>query len=231
MNKSDEDLEASSRKPAKDERLEGTIRPDIRSTPNQEKLRLAAMSVEDQTLSGSVTFVPRKKPSPQTISGIETVKTEIEEQTRSGLQTLKVQTNEATDQTRSAMTTEIPMAGSQETRSGHTTQVGSAAESSGGEDLVSNQTTHTVAGTSMTLIEQVGEGGMAKIFRAVQNSLERDIAVKTPHHSESINSYFETEAMTTGYLEHPNIVPVHDLGLTSSGEVLLSMKLVEGQDW
>src|SRR5690606_21487394 len=42
---------------------------------------------------------------------------------------------------------------------------------------------------------------------------------------------FQQEAVITANLEHPNIVPVYDLGVDSDGRPLLAMKLVRGTPW
>ncbi|MCB2155949.1 tetratricopeptide repeat protein [bacterium] len=89
----------------------------------------------------------------------------------------------------------------------------------------------------------IGIGGIGEVWEATQPSLGRVIAVKrlrgdiyeggatfgrTPHMFEHA---FRQEALTTGSLEHPNIVPVYDFGLDSDGRPLLAMKLVRGEPW
>ncbi|MDF1665400.1 MAG: serine/threonine-protein kinase, partial [Planctomycetota bacterium] len=84
------------------------------------------------------------------------------------------------------------------------------------------------------LIEEIGRGGMGVVFRALQQSLDREVAVKKLRATDSRGSHVETftsEARITGLLDHPNIVPVHDLGLDRYGDVLLAMKLVGGLEW
>ena len=89
-----------------------------------------------------------------------------------------------------------------------------------------------------TLQELVGEGGMGQIFRADQGSLRRDVALKKilPRHLEKesaqgTNESFVAEALVTGFLEHPNIVPVHALGQDADGAWFFSMKMVRGVAW
>ncbi len=85
--------------------------------------------------------------------------------------------------------------------------------------------------------EELGRGGMGTVFRARQSSLERDVALKQlggagRHGSTArLRDDFLSEALITGQLEHPNIVPVHDLGLNPDGELFLAMKLVDGESW
>ena len=79
------------------------------------------------------------------------------------------------------------------------------------------------------ILGEAGRGGMGVVFKARQKSLEREIAIKTllSKKSEAADLHrFLAEARVTGYLDHPNIVPVHDLGVTAEGQVQMVMKLV-----
>ncbi len=69
------------------------------------------------------------------------------------------------------------------------------------------------------VLEQLGEGGMATVYKAYDTRLERDVAVKVlrtelfaPSVFERILKRFEREAKALGKLSHPNIVNVHDYG-------------------
>jgi serine/threonine protein kinase len=69
------------------------------------------------------------------------------------------------------------------------------------------------------LIEQLGEGGMAVVYRAYDTRLEREVAVKIirqsafpPEMMEGVLKRFEREAKSLARLSHPNIVKVHDFG-------------------
>lgn len=66
------------------------------------------------------------------------------------------------------------------------------------------------------LVEQIGAGGMATIFKAHQPSLNRDVAVKilSPHLAQNADftERFTREAQAIGRLNHPNILPVFDYG-------------------
>lgn len=81
----------------------------------------------------------------------------------------------------------------------------------------------------------LASGGMGQIRLAQQLSLGREVAVKCAvpnakdHHEDARALLYE--ARVTGALEHPNIVPIHALGRTASGEVLFAMKRIEGQAW
>ncbi|TXD37326.1 protein kinase [Lujinxingia vulgaris] len=82
--------------------------------------------------------------------------------------------------------------------------------------------------------EQLGQGGMGVVRQAHQRSLWRDVAIKTirpdRRNSESTRSLLK-EAWVTGMLEHPNIIPVHALGVDASGAPMMVMKRVEGRAW
>jgi serine/threonine protein kinase len=92
------------------------------------------------------------------------------------------------------------------------------------------------------LLKVVGRGGMGEVWEAVQSSLGRNVAVKrirfdrrrrasSDAASERLAGEFLREAAIAGRLEHPNIVPVHDLSRDRDGNPLLAMKLVKGEKW
>ncbi|MBI5877187.1 MAG: protein kinase [Chloroflexi bacterium] len=66
------------------------------------------------------------------------------------------------------------------------------------------------------IVERVGEGGMAAVYRAHQPSLNRDVAIKVlsgKHADEDVfRQRFEREAKAVAQLTHPHIVPIHDFG-------------------
>jgi serine/threonine protein kinase len=69
------------------------------------------------------------------------------------------------------------------------------------------------------ILEQLGEGGMATVYKAYDTRLERDVAVKIirrgafpADQADLILKRFEREAKSLGRLSHPNIVKVHDFG-------------------
>jgi serine/threonine protein kinase/ABC-type glycerol-3-phosphate transport system substrate-binding protein len=69
------------------------------------------------------------------------------------------------------------------------------------------------------ILERLGQGGMAVVYKAYDTRLERDVALKVirtenilPSQSEKFLKRFEREAKAQAKFEHPNIVPVHDYG-------------------
>jgi serine/threonine-protein kinase len=78
----------------------------------------------------------------------------------------------------------------------------------------------------------VGRGGEGIVYRARDAELERDVAVKTLRPQrvspESIEAFVD-EARAAASLEHPHIIPIHDLGTLRDGRPFFSMKLVTGR--
>jgi serine/threonine-protein kinase len=91
----------------------------------------------------------------------------------------------------------------------------------------------TILGGRYRLVELLGQGGMATIFRAHDNQLGRDIAVKLlrPEYGRDpdFGSRFRQEAKNAASLNHPNIVSVYDYGQDAAGPFIV-MELVEGED-
>jgi serine/threonine-protein kinase len=79
---------------------------------------------------------------------------------------------------------------------------------------------------------QIGRGGMGQVHEAYDPNLRRFLALKLiqPQHAKAeINDQFLIEAQITAQLDHPNIPPVHDLGLDYNQNFCLSMKRVRGR--
>lgn len=86
----------------------------------------------------------------------------------------------------------------------------------------------------LALGSTLGEGGMGLVRLATQRSLGRQVAVKTlkpEARSDRATLRLLREAWVTGSLEHPNIVPVYDLGLGDDGSPIIVLKLIEGSPW
>jgi len=81
--------------------------------------------------------------------------------------------------------------------------------------------------------EKIGEGGMCTIRECFDSNLMRISAVKMIHRDLSLDKLTRRrvieEAQITAQLDHPNILPVHELGITEKGELFFTMKRVEGE--
>ena len=87
------------------------------------------------------------------------------------------------------------------------------------------------SGTRYTIRREIGRGGMGVVYEAEDGALERPVAIKvldnavtTPRAAERMRR----EAQIVAGLEHPAIVPVHDVGELAGGRVFYAMKLVRG---
>ena len=83
-----------------------------------------------------------------------------------------------------------------------------------------------------TDLGEVGKGGMSSVRRMLDRSLLREAALKrldseTPLKEDQIQRFL-LEAQVTGQLDHPNIVPIHELGRDQGGAYYFTMKMVEG---
>jgi serine/threonine-protein kinase len=82
------------------------------------------------------------------------------------------------------------------------------------------------------IIEQLGQGGMATVFKAYHPALDRHVAIKAMHpaflEDPQFQARFEREARVVASLDHPNIVPIYDFA-QHGGQPYLVMKFVEGQ--
>jgi serine/threonine-protein kinase len=81
-------------------------------------------------------------------------------------------------------------------------------------------------------IRLLGRGGMGVVDQVWDHDLMRKLAVKRLHPERADRGMalrqFLWEARVTAYLDHPNIVPVHDLGLDGNGDLYFTMKFVHG---
>ncbi len=79
----------------------------------------------------------------------------------------------------------------------------------------------------------LAEGGMGVVKLARQEALGRTVVVKTLRgdHAKSAAESVLREAWATGALEHPNIVPVHDIRLDESGAPVIVLQRIEGETW
>jgi len=94
------------------------------------------------------------------------------------------------------------------------------------------------------LLGEIGRGGMGVVVKVWDEELQRHLAMKVVLGTEGEDKAgqgasqpdprtlgrFLEEAQITGQLEHPCIVPVHELGLGADGQVYFTMRLVKGED-
>ena len=84
------------------------------------------------------------------------------------------------------------------------------------------------------LTAALGEGGMATLWRAVDEQLDREVAVKILRPQFGTDpgfaARFRQEARSAGSLSHPNVVSVYDYGTDVDGAQYIVMQLIEGRD-
>ncbi|MFN9785669.1 MAG: serine/threonine-protein kinase, partial [Planctomycetia bacterium] len=110
-------------------------------------------------------------------------------------------------------------------------------------ELLRRLRSHAPSNSRYKLLGEVGRGGMGAVIRVWDEDLRRTLAMKVvlgkedksakgatpPVDSRTLGRFLE-EAQITGQLDHPGIVPVHELGLGSDGQVYFTMRLVKGED-
>ena len=81
------------------------------------------------------------------------------------------------------------------------------------------------------ILQEVGRGGMATVYRARQRNINRDVAIKIlPRHflhDPSFLERFKREVDTITRLEHPHILPIYDFGETE-GVPYIAMRYLAG---
>jgi serine/threonine protein kinase len=81
------------------------------------------------------------------------------------------------------------------------------------------------------IIEPLGRGGMASVYKAYEAALDRYVALKVLPgeflHDETFAERFRREAKTVAKLEHPNIIPIHAFGI-DDGIPWMAMRLIAG---
>jgi eukaryotic-like serine/threonine-protein kinase len=80
---------------------------------------------------------------------------------------------------------------------------------------------------------EIARGGMGAIHRVMERTLNRTVAMKVLQseraHERLVRQRFLAEAQVTGQLDHPNIVPVYELGSDDDGKMFFTMQLIEGR--
>ena len=82
------------------------------------------------------------------------------------------------------------------------------------------------------IVAKIGEGGMGVVYRAHDEVLHRDVAIKVVKKDDrlasSVSQNLLYEARASSALAHPNICTIHEVGETD-GELYIVMELVEGK--
>ncbi|GAB6906874.1 putative Cyclin-dependent kinase [Desulfosarcina cetonica] len=90
-------------------------------------------------------------------------------------------------------------------------------------------------GLEYKLKDKIGQGACGLVYAADQNTIDREVAIKVirPEMADDalIKSLFLSEAVVTGDLDHPNIVPIYDLGIDQEQRLFYTMKKVKGIAW
>ena len=88
-------------------------------------------------------------------------------------------------------------------------------------------------GNRYEMIEKIGNGGMATVYRATDKILKRDVAVKILRDEfttdEEFIKRFEVEAQSAARLTHPNIVSIYDVGVEDNLHYIV-MELIQGKN-
>jgi len=81
------------------------------------------------------------------------------------------------------------------------------------------------------VLQAIAEGGMGRVYAALDRDLKRPVALKMMRASgdRRLEERFLEEAQVMGQLQHPNILAVHELGLTERGKLFYTMPLVRGR--
>jgi len=89
-----------------------------------------------------------------------------------------------------------------------------------------------LSGTKFELLEKIAVGGMGTVFLARDRELDRQVALKVltvPDTTGAMTARMIREAKIVAQLEHPGIVPVHDVGKLPDARIYYTMKFVEGE--
>ena len=88
------------------------------------------------------------------------------------------------------------------------------------------------SGTRYEVVREIGRGGMGVVYEAEDRELQRRVALKvlaTELAAPETVERLRREARTIAQLEHPGVIPVHDVGILPDGRAWYAMKLVRGE--
>jgi len=114
-------------------------------------------------------------------------------------------------------------------------RVGEASESPtrAGADAEVESDNFAPAAEKYDIEASIGQGGMGEVMLVQDRDLQRQVAMKVLRESMADDVThrlrFVAEAQATSQLEHPGIPPVHDIGISPSGRIYFTMKLVRGK--
>ncbi|MBF0197256.1 MAG: serine/threonine protein kinase, partial [Planctomycetes bacterium] len=106
-------------------------------------------------------------------------------------------------------------------------------ESQGDTDCLDSLKKSTDSSFRYDIIDTINTGGMKTVYQAFDSTTKRIVAlavIKKEALSETDIRYFVQEGWVTAQLEHPNIVPIHDIGLDAEGNPYFTMKLLCGEN-
>jgi serine/threonine-protein kinase len=86
--------------------------------------------------------------------------------------------------------------------------------------------------TGYELAGSIGRGGMGEVIAAIDRRMGREVAIKrmrSSHPSDEATARFLREARIQAWLDHPAIVPVHELGTDEAGRPYFTMKRLAGR--
>ena len=87
-----------------------------------------------------------------------------------------------------------------------------------------------LSGTRYEALGVLGRGGMSTVYRAFDRELQREVALKVmAPEADGTMARLRTEARVLARLEHPGLVPVHDVGTLPDGRAFYVMRLVRGK--
>jgi eukaryotic-like serine/threonine-protein kinase len=84
------------------------------------------------------------------------------------------------------------------------------------------------------VVRRLGQGGFGRVYLAHDDDLDRPVAIKVPNPERvsgpgDVEAYLD-EARALAKLDHPNIVPVYDVGRTNDGLCYVVSRYIEGSD-
>jgi serine/threonine-protein kinase len=98
--------------------------------------------------------------------------------------------------------------------------------------LIESTESPDLSQTRYSILKEIGQGGMGRVYLALDAELNREVALKvlaTPDPSGELAARMLAEAKIIARLEHPGIVPLHDAGTLPDGRVFYVMKFVRGE--